>query len=383
MSVLYDEWALSLPSEWFPVVTSSEGSGEAPPPPAFPWALTQTVLARLAHPLQRLDCLPPLELSLWQRRVNSGVKLYVAPGDGVGAVAVALDGGLGICAVVGEGGGPLGPGTRGDAAVCDPQCWIKLFPSPADGRLGAWSGDGRLFAAVIAGAHTLQGPSPPSSPAPSLHDLCDTDRVVVLDKEAGWRVVLTLTQADFGVTGAPVSLAGLAFRIASCGKDSCVELLTVWQDHAVRRLHVCVPPPVTVCDEEEEDAEEEEGPPAPAPPPPSAYSTHSPKGMGNGVALPYGLLNVSHLFTHLSCADGSRDFLLLAGRAGTRFVMTLWRVWDEYPWYTRLPGGMREAPESVGAIGGDAVTLGLGAAPSTHTPLTSLLNPLTLTAQVK
>jgi hypothetical protein len=115
---------------------------------------------------------------------------------------------------------------------------LTQLPVPecaATSRCLAWSRDGALMAVTL--------PADPEQGTPAL------DRIAVLDGAWGWRIVGTLTLADFGVGGSPgvpARIAGLGFRRPGGGSGGAQpptapgpqELVVCWHDGTVRRVSV-------------------------------------------------------------------------------------------------------------------------------------------------
>ena len=390
--VLYDSYDFDVPADWHPIVPLlSDGEGEKAPPGLVEW--TRAVLERLRRPLTCFDWLPPQELPDWWNTHSTGARAFVSPRDNV--VALLADSGVAICRLATVASTTLQAENCHDVSGWQSVVWYDMISTQCEWRHACWSSDGRLFAFTLPGAHTLTGcgtghsvRTDVSDADPSnLHNFTSFDRIVVLDGAYGWRVAGVLVQRHFGFAeDSPLcAIAGLSFRSAQCSGGQCTELVTVWHDCTVRRVHVTVPSGgqlesdsdgegamVDGVGDDEEDGDGDAAAAAAAAP----LVTHSPRGANSAsAAIPHCLLCLDGQFTVVSVLAVQGDYAVVCGRHVGRFVITLWRLWDVYPWYTLLPQGVGEHVDDTQLLRGAAVPQGLGNAPSQFVSLKHLLNP--------
>jgi hypothetical protein len=337
--------------------------------------LLTAALARARQPLQALDCLPPLELdTLARASIVGGFRVHLAPGDAL--FALVSDVSVAVYALGEPPAAPQNEDTPSDVVRCERVGGVPLACAPAALRHGAWSPHADVYALSLPGAATL------GCRVPSCHSSADAsfltagDRVVLLSARSGWEPVLMLDHAAFGVGSPAVSLAGLGFRAAAAcaAGSSCLELVSVWHDATVRRLHAVLP--TLLESDSESDAEH-----APAELRPSF---HSPLGArGSVTSIPFALLSFGDSLNAVTAVAVSDTVLTVAGRLDTQPLVLLFRLWDDFPFYSQLQHGLSDAPTAIAQVASAAPLPGLGVAPSLTLPLSRMLNPLLLLQHVR
>jgi hypothetical protein len=397
---------LLLPEEWQPALAplpssrsqrdAAGGAGAA--------AVAKALLRRVQALRTTVDADVPTVLQHWRSELASKFRTLVSPDRAM--IAVVVDDGVGLVEVVrsrkwasSQPSSPLlvaaSPAHAGrvgapaalpvvEAANVVPQdppaaaravAFCRLPVQAAATRLVAWSPDARLLAVSTAARRDVAGAPPSVEPVAAAvvdGDGSVEDVIVVVDGLCGWKQVAYIRPAALGMAASsPARLAGLSFRRAKCGAGVCTELVTVWHDGCVRRVHVTVPVDTSRV----------------------AVELHSPRGVASTSAASlaaFCLLNLAPYLASVTAfqVDDSGDVAAVAGEcAGEADTprLLLWRLVDDFPFYVRCGGGDGNATAGdAGAVdaaqGRNALRApdGFNVQPKTQASVLSMLNPLAL-----